>query len=118
MPYRITKSFSFDAAHRLPNVPTGHKCGRIHGHSYQIILGLEGQLDEKLGWVQDYGEIKQIYEPLRQRLDHQYLNDVLDIVPTAEALAGWMFRTLVDAGLPVVRLRLWETPTSYAEVTP
>ena len=37
---------------------------------------------------------------------------------TAEALAGWMFRTLVDAGLPVVRLRLWETPTSYAEVTP
>ncbi len=46
MTTRITKAFTFDAAHHLPHVPAGHKCGRPHGHSYRVILGLEGPLQE------------------------------------------------------------------------
>ena len=54
---RITKSFSFDAAHWLPQVPENHKCRRLHGHTYRVILGLEGDLHPEMGWVEDYNVV-------------------------------------------------------------
>ena len=71
---RITKSFTLDAAHWLPEVPEGHKCGRLHGHTYTIILGLEGALDTRMGWVQDYGEVSRAFAPVLDMLDHHCLN--------------------------------------------
>ncbi|GAB4262599.1 MAG: 6-carboxytetrahydropterin synthase QueD [Thermoleophilia bacterium] len=115
----MTKILSFDAAHSLPDHPG--KCRNVHGHTYSVEVTVEGPVREagpSRAMVMDFGELEErvaalVVEPL----DHRYLNDVVDLVPTAEALAAWMFARLRDSGLPVVRVRLWETPTSYAEVT-
>ena len=115
----ITKIFHFDAAHSLPR----HEglCRNVHGHGYKAEVTVEGSPQEggpADGMVMDFADLGgRVRGLVIDPLDHQYLNDVLDIVPTAEALAAWMFATLTDAGLPVVRVRLWETPTSYADVT-
>lgn len=116
---RITKSFTFDAAHWLPNVPEGHKCGQMHGHTYKITLGLEGELDEKLGWVQDFGEISWAFQPLREVLDHNCLNEVEGLEnPTAEVLAVWIFEKL-KSRLPLLTdVAVCETPTAEAVYRP
>ncbi len=95
MAHRITKQFTFDSAHFLPNVPEGHKCGRLHGHTYTVILGLEGDLDPRMGWIVDFGEIKTVWKPLEKRLDHFCLNDIEGLEnPTAEVMALWIFEQL------------------------
>jgi len=115
----ITKILTFDAAHSLPDHEG--KCRNIHGHTYTVEVTVAGGLQESgpaTAMVMDFADLRDAVERLVvDRLDHEYLNDVVDFVPTAEAVAGWVFSTLVEAGLPVVRVRLWETPTSYAEVT-
>ena len=50
----IFKDFTFEAAHRLPNLPPEHKCSRLHGHSFHVRLSVEGDLDPHLGWVMDF----------------------------------------------------------------
>lgn len=72
----IYKEFVFEAAHRLPNVPDGHKCGRLHGHSFRIAIHVNGAVDNVSGWVRDFSEIKEVFAPLYERLDHNYLNDI------------------------------------------
>ena len=88
----IFREFTFEAAHRLPNVPEGHKCARLHGHSYRVAIGLEGPVDPELGWVQDFGDIKAAWKPLADTLDHYYLNEIPGLEnPTSELLAEWIW---------------------------
>ena len=91
----IFKEFSFEAAHRLPNVPEGHKCARLHGHSFRVRIVVDGPVDARTGWVMDFADLKAVVRPLHDRLDHRYLNDIdgLDN-PTSEVLARWIFREL------------------------
>ncbi len=119
MDCRITKSFVLDAAHWLPEVPAGHKCGRMHGHTYTIILGLEGPVDPKLGWVQDYGEITRIFAPVYTELDHHCLNEIAGLEnPTAEVMAQWLFDRLAQE-LPLLKdVTVCETPTTTAVYRP
>jgi 6-pyruvoyltetrahydropterin/6-carboxytetrahydropterin synthase len=119
MPTRITKSFTFDAAHWLPEVPEGHKCGRLHGHTYTVILGLEGPLDERLGWVRDYGEVSAAFAELRDRFDHHCLNDIPGLEnPTAEVMAAWIFSRLRDRLPDLSDVTVCETPTTTAVYRP
>jgi 6-pyruvoyltetrahydropterin/6-carboxytetrahydropterin synthase len=112
---RITKSFSFDAAHWLPNVPESHKCGRLHGHTYTVILGLEGELDPGMGWLVDFAEVKAAFAPIRKRLDHTCLNEIKGLEnPTAEILAAWIFAQLVDSLPLLADVTVQETPTAAA----
>lgn len=92
---RIFVEFSFDAAHRLPNVPTTHKCGRLHGHTYRLTLWFAGAIDPTLGWVIDYAMVKAGADEILAQLDHRFLNDVdgLDN-PTCELIAEWIARRL------------------------
>jgi 6-pyruvoyltetrahydropterin/6-carboxytetrahydropterin synthase len=85
----LVKEFTFEAAHRLPNVPADHKCARLHGHSFRCEVAVRGEVDPKTGWFIDYAEISDAFEPLRQLLDHYYLNEIdgLDNA-TSENLAG------------------------------
>src|SRR3954447_16538641 len=71
----IFKEFTFEAAHRLPFVPEGHKCGRLHGHSFQVTLYVEGPIDASSGWLMDFAELKEQFAPLYDLLDHHYLNE-------------------------------------------
>jgi 6-pyruvoyltetrahydropterin/6-carboxytetrahydropterin synthase len=91
----IWKEFTFEAAHRLPNLPPEHKCHRLHGHSFKVQVFVEGPMDERLGWVQDFGDIKQAFKPLYDQLDHRYLNEVEGLDnPTSENLARWIWQRL------------------------
>ena len=119
MAHRITKSFSFDSAHWLPHVPDTHKCRRLHGHTYTVILGLEGMLDKKLGWVQDYGEVGWAFTPMLETLDHHCLNEIEGLEnPTAEILAAWIYQGL-KAQLPLLTdVTVCETPNTSAVYRP
>lgn len=109
----IFKEFTFEAAHRLPNVPEGHKCARLHGHSYHVTLFLEGPVGENSGWVMDFGDLKKHFKPIYDRIDHRYLNDIPGLEnPTSENLARWIWAELKPA-LPLLsKIQVRETCTS------
>ncbi|MFI9640461.1 6-carboxytetrahydropterin synthase QueD [Micromonospora sp. NPDC051925] len=108
----IFREFTFEAAHRLPHVPAGHKCARLHGHSYRVQVHVEGDVDPEAGWVMDFGDLKKAFEPLRERLDHYYLNEVPGLEnPTSEVLARWIWDRLIDQ-LPLSAVMVRETCTS------
>ena len=88
----LFKEFQFEAAHHLPNVPSGHKCGRLHGHSFLVRLEITGEVDAHTGWVMDFAELKAAFKPVYNRLDHYYLNDIPGLEnPTSEVLAKWIW---------------------------
>ncbi len=91
----LRKTFQIEAAHRLPHVAPGHKCGRLHGHSFVIEIAVEGLVQPSTGWVMDYADLKALFQPLFDELDHQYLNDVPGLEnPTSEILAIWVWDRL------------------------
>lgn len=109
----IYREFTFEAAHRLPHVAEGHKCGRLHGHSYRVQVHLVGDVGDETGWVQDFGDIKEVFRPLEDQLDHNYLNDVPGLEnPTSEVLARWIWQRLAPE-LPLLSaVQVRETCTS------
>lgn len=109
----IFREFTFEAAHRLPHVPEGHKCGRLHGHSFKVELHVAGPIEPESGWLMDFAELKEQFEPLHRRLDHNYLNEVEGLEnPTSENIARWIWQQL-KAGLPQLsRVVVRETCTS------
>lgn len=114
----LVKDFRFEAAHFLPNVPQGHKCRRIHGHSFKGEVAVRGPIDARLGWVMDFADLKAVVDPVVNRLDHYLLNDIdgLDN-PTSEILAVWIWKELA-AKLPLlVRITIEETCTSRCHYT-
>jgi 6-pyruvoyltetrahydropterin/6-carboxytetrahydropterin synthase len=109
----IFKEFTFEAAHRLPNVPAGHKCARLHGHSFRVELYVRGPVDPATGWVMDFADIKAAFQPLYDQLDHNYLNEIEGLAnPTSELLARWIWRRLRPALPALYRVVIHETCTS------
>jgi len=109
----IFKEFTFEAAHRLPFVPEGHKCGRLHGHSFHVTVHIQSQIGAESGWVLDFADLSVAFRPLHDRLDHRYLNEVEGLEnPTSEVLARWIWRQLL-ADLPgLARITVRETNTA------
>jgi 6-pyruvoyltetrahydropterin/6-carboxytetrahydropterin synthase len=112
---QIFKVFTIEAAHRLPNVPAGHKCARLHGHSFRIEIHVDGAVDAVTGWVMDFADIKTAFAPLYAQLDHHYLNEIdgLDN-PTSENLARWIWQRLKPDLPALARIIVHETCTSGA----
>ena len=114
----LFKTFQIEAAHRLPMVPAGHKCSRLHGHSFRIDVHVSGPIDPQMGWIMDFADIKLAFAPLFDALDHRYLNEIdgLDN-PTSENLAVWIWQRL-KSGLPLLsRIVVHETCTSGCSYT-
>jgi len=112
----IHKEFTIEAAHRLPNVPEGHKCARLHGHSFGIELRVRGPLDPTFGWVMDFADIKAAFKPIYDRLDHHYLNEIPGLEnPTSERLAVWIWEALQPALPALSAVIVRETCTSGCE---
>jgi 6-pyruvoyltetrahydropterin/6-carboxytetrahydropterin synthase len=116
MVVRLSRSFTFEAAHRLPTFPPGHKCCRLHGHSYRLEVVVEGRIEPAKGYLIDYGQIKAAADPLLTRVDHQCLNDIEGLEnPTAENLAKWFYDRLRPMLPLLAAVTVWETPASACE---
>ncbi len=110
---RIYRRFSFEAAHFLPRVAEGHKCRRLHGHSYSIELHAAGEMNEQMGWLFDLGALDEAFAPLREQLDHRCLNDIPGLEnPTSEHLALWLWQRLKPTLPELSRIVVSETPES------
>jgi 6-pyruvoyltetrahydropterin/6-carboxytetrahydropterin synthase len=109
----IFKVFIIEAAHRLPNVPVEHKCGRLHGHSFRVEVGVRGSVGRESGWVMDFADVKEAFNPLFEQLDHHYLNEIEGLSnPTSENLARWIWERL-QPKLPLLhKVIINETCTS------
>ncbi len=109
----IFKEFTFEAAHYLPHAPEGHKCRRLHGHSFHVAVHVAGRVDPVQGWVMDFADIKTICDPVIKQLDHYCLNDIRGLEnPTSENLAHWLWNKL-KPGLPQIsRIVVRETCNS------
>ncbi|HEX7831533.1 MAG TPA: 6-carboxytetrahydropterin synthase QueD [Thermoanaerobaculia bacterium] len=109
----LVKDFRFEAAHFLPNVPEGHKCRRVHGHSFRGEIAVRGPVDPHLGWVIDFAELRKAVDPLVHRLDHYLLNEIEGLEnPTAERLSIWIWQQLAPQLKGLHRVTIEETCTS------
>lgn len=109
----IFREFTFEAAHRLPNLPPDHKCSRLHGHSFRVTVHVAGPLMPHEGWVMDFADLKRAFQPLYDRLDHHYLNEIDGLEnPTSEVLAQWIWERLVPMVPGLTQIVVRETCTS------
>ncbi len=116
MHVRLAKSFAFEAAHWLPCFPDGHKCRRLHGHSFKIDIVVEGDVDPAKGYLVDYGDIKRATEPIEKALDHYCLNDIAGLEnPTSEMIAKWIWDRLKPAVPLLSEVVVHETCTTRCE---
>lgn len=111
----LTKKFTFDSAHKLPNHKG--KCKNLHGHTYVLEVTIRGGVDEKTGMVMDFKDIKEVVSELvLEKIDHQYINEIIR-VPTAENTAKWiweiLYKNFLKYGVKLQAIKLWENPDSY-----
>ena len=109
----IFKIFHIEAAHKLPNVPAEHKCARLHGHSFRIEIHVAGEVDRESGWVQDFADISAAFVPVKEQLDHRYLNEIPGLEnPTSENLSIWIWNELSPTLPMLSKIVVHETCTS------
>jgi 6-pyruvoyltetrahydropterin/6-carboxytetrahydropterin synthase len=112
MKVRLTRDFTFEAAHTLPKVPAGHKCARMHGHSFKVEVSVEGEVDPATGWLYDHARIGDAVKPLIEQLDHAYLNEIAGLEnPTFENVAAWFWNKLAPHCPGLSEIVIYETPT-------
>jgi 6-pyruvoyltetrahydropterin/6-carboxytetrahydropterin synthase len=110
MMVELTKEYRFEAAHRLPRVPEGHKCSRLHGHSYKVELEARGPIEPDSGWLIDYAVLDDAWSILHARLDHRCLNDVPGLEnSTSENLAVYIWNELRTKVPALSAVTVWET---------
>lgn len=119
MKVSLNRSFRLESARSLPNLPKDHPCAAIHGHSFLVKLGLSGEIDPHIGWLMDYDDIERAFAPIKEALDHRYLNEVKGLEnPTSELLAAWIYQQLKDK-LPLLdEVSIMETPDTCATYRP
>ncbi len=106
----IFKVFQVEAAHHLPNVPEDHQCRRLHGHSFIIEIHASGPVGVDTGWVMDFADLKAIFQPLYDQLDHNYLNEIAGLEnPTSENLAMWIWDKLIPVLPQLSKVAVKET---------
>jgi len=109
----LVKDFRFEAAHYLPNVPEGHKCRRMHGHSFRGEIAVRGRVDPTTGWLVDFADLKRMVDPIVSRLDHYVLNEVEGLEnPTSERIAVWIWEQLIGNLTQLHRITIEETCSS------
>ncbi|OAI41771.1 6-pyruvoyl tetrahydropterin synthase [Verrucomicrobia bacterium SCGC AG-212-E04] len=111
MSFRLTKDFRFESAQTLPSAPAGHKCAKMHGHSFKVEISVEGEIDPATGWVYDHAKISAAMRPLVDQLDHAYLNDIPGLEnPTIELMAIWFWQKLSPQLPGLAEIVIHETP--------
>lgn len=116
--YTISKQFHFSASHQLLGLAEDHPCSRLHGHNYIVEAVLAADTLDERGFVVDYGELKPFQRLIDTLMDHRHLNDVVTFQTSAENLARFLFQECQAMGVPVVAMRVSETPKTWAEYRP
>ena len=122
MPFILTKKFDFEAAHFIPAFPEGHKCREMHGHSFKVVVRLEGEYDPETGILIDFADVKAVVKPYIEYMDHTCLNTIAERDnipllknPTSENICIWLYHELAPK-LPMLKsIEVQETCTSGAE---
>lgn len=116
MRVRLSKTFRFEAAHSLPTFPDGHKCRRLHGHSFKFDVFVEGNVEDAKGYLIDYGDIKRSVDPIVRQLDHYHLNDIAGLEnPTSEVIAKWLWEHIRPTLPMLASIVVHETCSSTCE---
>lgn len=131
--YQVTKEINFCYGHRLRDYPK--KCKHLHGHNGRVEITLEAESLDYRGMLVDFEDIKDgVQTWIMAELDHKLLlrkddplvpvlrdlNEtflVMDDNPTAENIARMIYEYTKSKGFPVISVKLWETPTSFAVYT-
>jgi 6-pyruvoyltetrahydropterin/6-carboxytetrahydropterin synthase len=110
----VWRRYAFESAHRLPHVPPGHKCGRMHGHGFEVIVHAEQDLGDRALGI-DYGELDRLWAPLQEVLGYACLNDIPGLAnPTSEMISSWLWARL-KPGLPELsHVTVYETASCGA----
>lgn len=117
--FEVFREYTFEAAHRLTELPAGHKCGRLHGHSFVVQLHCRGALDEEKGWLVDFYDIDRAFAPCFEQLDHHYLNEIRGLEnPTSEIIARWIWNQVKPSLQQLVRVMVKETCDSGCVYSP
>ncbi len=107
----LSKDFEFEAAQALPSFPEGHKCRKVHGHSFKVTVSVRGPVDEATGIFYDHAAISDALRPIIQQLDHAYLNDIPGLEnPTIELMSRWLWDQLSPKLAGLYEIVLHETP--------
>lgn len=111
MKIQLKQQFHIESARHLPRLPKSHPCSRMHGHSFKVTLHLVGELNQELGWLRDFNDIKTMAKPLLNEIDHRVLNDVPGLEnPTSENLAIWIYKHLIGKIPELKMVSISETP--------
>jgi 6-pyruvoyltetrahydropterin/6-carboxytetrahydropterin synthase len=122
--YRISKKFAgIEAAHQLDGLPDGHKCSRLHGHSYAVEVTVTALSLTGPGFVVDFAELSPLGDYLKKAADHRVLNEVFGFQPTSENLARHLYdwcqgNVPLPGGARIESVRVSETEASWAEYRP
>ena len=109
----VFKTFTIEAARSLPNLPDGHPCKNIHGHSFKITITVTGNVDNKTGFVMDFGDIVETFNPLLSKLDHSYLNDIEGLEnPSSENVCQWIWERLAPSLPGLSQIDIKETDST------
>jgi len=109
--YRIWKEQRFESALRLPWAGAADPRQRLHGHSYVIRLHLTAPLDEVMGWTVDYGDVKALFKPIYDQLDHHRLDELASLKePDLPTLLHWLRAAMAERLPQLDRLDLYQTP--------
>ena len=109
----VYKIFAIEAASSLPNLPDGHPCKNIHGHSFKIIITVEGDIQKNSGFVMDFGDIDLVFNPIKKIIDHSYLNKIKGLEnPSSENLCKWIWQRLIKTLPSLKKIEIKETDST------
>jgi 6-pyruvoyltetrahydropterin/6-carboxytetrahydropterin synthase len=111
--YRIGIEYQFEAAHYLTGVSADHKCARLHGHNYVVVVELASETLNECGFVRDYFDIKPIKTFIDCQWDHRLLNEFVDCDTTVENLAKLLYDKFKPEFPDLSSITIKETPTTY-----
>ena len=106
----IYKIFKIESARSLPNLPDGHPCKNVHGHSFKIIITVTGDIQKDSGFVIDFKDLVAAFQPIHKLLDHSYLNEIEGLEnPSNENLCVWIWKKLSKTLSGLKQIEIKET---------
>ena len=114
--HKLVQIIRFESARRLTKVPKEHPCSNLYGLSFKLEIHIEGKMNSENGFVMDFSDIEETVMPIRNKIDHNYLNDIKGLEnPTSEVLIKWIWDNLKPNLDELVKLVLWENEVSRVE---